>query len=316
MCARAPNTIKGYVASGKAFIKFAAARKWNCKVITSNMLCQFAVFERDSNKLKVDSIRIKLSNLRSFFQFFEVAWPETNTELQEMFDGMATFEFTAKRQAFPIQAHNLKKLEEFFLNAMSGCNFLDPRRQLDIEQLQIMFMFAMAHDAVLRVSEMLSLKWHHLTVSDLGIEIQINRSKTNQSGGPQIANCVNDNRCHTSTYQWYQIYKDKCPRNEEDWLFPSLTDYSCSITKRFFNKLVKKYSIVMDLDPKSTSSHSFRSGGTTDLVRAGATEQEVKRHGRWKSSSMVDCYFRPTNKEFQEQLIAITATKGELNFKI
>lgn len=68
----------------------------------------------------------------------------------------------------------------------------------------------------------------------------------------------------------------------------------------------------MQLDPKAVSSHSFRSGGATDMVLRGATREMVMRQGRWKSIEMVEIYFRPSTSAWQSFLRQNGTTRGTL----
>ena len=44
----------------------------------------------------------------------------------------------------------------------------------------------------------------------------------------------------------------------------------------------------MELDPKSYSWHSFRSGGASSAANNGISDRMLKRHGRWRSENVKD----------------------------
>lgn len=49
-------------------------------------------------------------------------------------------------------------------------------------------------------------------------------------------------------------------------------------------------------DPKIYTGHSFRVSGATALADAGITVTNLKRHGGWKSDSVVEGYLRESKK--------------------
>ena len=313
LCSVAVNTIKGYISAGRSFLTFLKNNlKKPSAIVDSDILCQFVVHEAEIKKLKMDSLRTKLSCLKKFYEFFQVSMCISDNELENTLKGIESFDFRGKRQAAAIQGSHLELLEKHFMTLTQT----DSRRCLSLEQIQVMTLFSVAQNGCFRMSEVLNLKWDQLKFSAIAIEITLSRSKTNQRGGPQLISIVKHEGDHCSAYEWIQLYKTLCPRNEEDWLFPDLSDYSQSIKTRKFNKMVKQYAEVMIMDPSTVSSHSFRAGGATDLVFNGASELDVKRQGRWKSSVMVDNYFRPTNVQFQTKLISLNATRGKFEYGI
>lgn len=42
------------------------------------------------------------------------------------------------------------------------------------------------------------------------------------------------------------------------------------------------------------ASHSLRAGFVTDALDAGATREQVQRHGRWTNIGSIDPYYRTT----------------------
>ena len=55
--------------------------------------------------------------------------------------------------------------------------------------------------------------------------------------------------------------------------------------------------------PKQYAGHSFRSGGATDLYRAGVTVDMLKKLGRWRSNA-VWFYIRDHQSDYEDEVIA------------
>ena len=62
------------------------------------------------------------------------------------------------------------------------------------------------------------------------------------------------------------------------------------LTTNAFNKILKD---VLGQDADNLSSHSFRAGLVTSLVRAGASDEMIQATGRW-SSQAFQCYMKKT----------------------
>ncbi|KAM4019375.1 uncharacterized protein ACNLHF_000079 [Anomaloglossus baeobatrachus] len=64
------------------------------------------------------------------------------------------------------------------------------------------------------------------------------------------------------------------------------------LTKYQFQAMFKQCLAKAGENPKEYGTHSFRIGAATEAARAGVTEAEVQRMGRWKSACFAR-YIRP-----------------------
>ena len=73
------------------------------------------------------------------------------------------------------------------------------------------------------------------------------------------------------------------------------------MTKRWFNATLKELlKNAVDYEKNVVSSHSFRSGVATMMARAGYSDQDIKRQGRWKSDAFLS-YIRLGRSQRLEQ---------------
>lgn len=60
------------------------------------------------------------------------------------------------------------------------------------------------------------------------------------------------------------------------------------MTKAFLNKFIKEaLQNVVDYEKWTVSSHSFRAGVATGMARAGYSDEEIQRQGRWRSEAFL-----------------------------
>ena len=58
------------------------------------------------------------------------------------------------------------------------------------------------------------------------------------------------------------------------------------VASHHFRTVLNKLLMSINLNPKLYSSHSLRSGRSTDLIKAGFTVEQVKRLGRWRLNAI------------------------------
>ena len=64
------------------------------------------------------------------------------------------------------------------------------------------------------------------------------------------------------------------------------------LTRTQFVFILKKCLLIIEIDPKRYSSHTFRIGAATNLAVDGASAGVIRNVGRWKSNAYKS-YIRP-----------------------
>lgn len=167
-------------------------------------------------------------------------------------------------------------------------NFLkSSRRLMDIRNaalIQVGFFGAF------KCSELVAIKWEHITFSQKGVEILIPKSKTDQSDEGQV--CVipygDKNLCPVKALE---IWQDYCGLSS-GFVFRRLSKseniLENGIKSNQLNVIIKQLAELAKL-PKaeSYSSHSLRRGFATEAARKGASFSSIMRQGRWHHEGTV-----------------------------
>ena len=146
----------------------------------------------------------------------------------------------------------------------------------------------LSHHALLRASELLTLKWEHIAfLGDTAtVSIPPAADKTNHRHDARVVTLPTTEASPLVTLL----------REQRDANMPVCT----SKTYRHWNSRVKRAAQLFGWGPGVTT-HAFRAGGATDYLQAGADPETVRRLGRWASDSF-QIYNRPQPTEIAREL--------------
>ena len=273
---------------------------WRCHTLSSDQLCQYVVYIHDNDKMKVSSIRTSFTNLKGFLSYFTSKLPDLS-DVDITLDGLSRCSVQTIKQASPIQGEHLAKLEKLFTGYdFDASNATTSRTYLTVDKLQFITISTVAHNGSFRINELLNMTWDNVLKTDNGYRLTIDHSKMNQQGPPQDVFVIYHDGNHTSGASWLDIYKQRCPSHY--WVFPHLSKENIPLPYSQFNRSVKYYTKQMGLDAKLFSSHSFRSGCTTDMIEAQVHPENIRKHARWASMDMISRYSRPDEYTWQSTL--------------
>ena len=132
-------------------------------------------------------------------------------------------------------------------------------------------MITLAHDAVLRSSELLALTWGDVETSPNGdCIVRIRRSKTDQTGHGAFAPVCQ------FTAQAVAAIK---PQNADS------SERIFDLSPNTISRRMKAAAEAAGLDPTNISSHSPRIGMAQDLAANGVSIAGLMQAGRWKAAS-------------------------------
>jgi integrase len=186
---------------------------------------------------------------------------------------------TAQKQKAALLVDDLRRMV-----APLGTSLLDRR-----DRALILLGFA----AALRRSELVALRVEDVRFEEEGLVLTLRRSKTNQEG-----------RLETIAVA-YGSEPGTCPvRALRAWLaaaglvggplFVGLTPQgglrTVALGDRMVAHVVKRRCRAVGMDPELVAGHSLRRGFATAAARAKKPDRMIKRHGRWKSTAMLDRY--------------------------
>lgn len=144
----------------------------------------------------------------------------------------------------------------------------------------------------LRVSELASLTFEDLTMDGNCFTFFIRESKTDQSGvGHQftVTSSAVESVCPCALIREYiELFNEKCGR----FLRRIGPDGRPTKSPVGVNKLGSYPKIVADFLglEGDFSGHTFRRSSATIMADGGATTLQLKRHGRWRSSTVAEDY--------------------------
>ena len=146
---------------------------------------------------------------------------------------------------------------------------------------------------LLRFSEVSHLTFSDISYTDLGMDIFISKSKTDQTRKGDwvaIASQPNSQFCPVAlTRKYFTLLP-----YDSGYIMPSMKNSSPdSATPLKYNTALRDLRSVLRLigvDPHGYGEHSGRRGGTTAAAAKGATLDELMIQGRWRSESMPRLY--------------------------
>jgi len=186
---------------------------------------------------------------------------------------------TAPHQKSALLVNDLRRMV-----APLGASLLDRR-----DRALILLGFA----AALRRSELVGLRFEDVRFEEEGLVLILRRSKTNQEG-----------RLETIAVA-YGSEPTTCPvRAVRTWLaaagivggplFVGMTRQGglrdAALGDRMVAHVVKRRCKAAGINPEHVAGHSLRRGFATAAARAKKPDRMIKRHGRWKSTAMLDRY--------------------------
>src|SRR3990167_3529220 len=143
-----------------------------------------------------------------------------------------------------------------------------------------------------RRSELIDITWESISFVKEGIEILIERSKTDQGGEGQVCAIPFGDGflCPvTALITWRE--QSRC---ESGHVFRHIKKGMVSnesIQPRQVNALIKSIAKVCEIpDAKNYSGHSFRRGFASEASKNNVPFASIKRQGRWRSDSTVMGY--------------------------
>jgi len=186
---------------------------------------------------------------------------------------------TAQHQKAALLVEDLRKMV-----APLGTSLLDRR-----DRALILLGFA----AALRRSELVGLRVEDVQVEEEGLVLTLRRSKTNQEGRLETIAVAYGSELTTCPVRALRAWLAAAGLGEGP-LFVGLTPQgglrAVALGDRMVAHVVKRRCRAVGIDSSEVAGHSLRRGFATAAARAKKPDRMIKRHGRWKSTAMLDRY--------------------------
>ena len=145
----------------------------------------------------------------------------------------------------------------------------------------------------LRFSEVSQLKISDISWTDLGLDIFIAKSKTDQTQKGDWVAIASQSTSRFCPVALTRKYMSLLPY-DSGFIMPSLKssapDPSSPLKYNTALRDLRSVLCMIGIDPRGYGEHSGRRGGTTAAANKGATLDELMIQGRWKSESMPRLY--------------------------
>lgn len=224
------------------------------------------------------SLGQQCSHLKSYNRTLGRAWLDATSlaRLQRVIRGVQKYDHSVPRRKLPITYAVLDDM----INAAR-------RRGATAATLQLMAMCLVAHNGLMRGSEICKLRYGDIlytTADCTRATAFMHKTKANKTGPREEALLRDFGPC--SALPFLRRHMDHLGAHAQDApLFPSFSDTGRAITPEEFKIAVRDLLAQAGYPAGLYSGHSFRSGGATDLFHAGCRIEAIKFQGRWRSDA-------------------------------
>ena len=148
----------------------------------------------------------------------------------------------------------------------------------------------LAFGALLRVSELVALRWADLNQQEDRVTVFVARAKNDQEeAGRSTFISLPHNSPGRFLLEAYKTMVTSAPLSP---IFPSFSNPSVPISPDTFRSLL--YRLCSKCGVPRMTPHALRGGGANFSIISGASAPEVQRRGRWKSAAGMSPYITDT----------------------
>lgn len=236
--------------------------------------------------LKPTTIKCYLKAIKYWHKINNFIDPTDDGRVKQFYAGIRKTYGEPLKKAKPITLEDLIKIDKFLSD------------RDDFNSVRNKALFLIGFFAALRRSELVNIRFEHLTFSNKGLQILIPRSKTDQDGNGQVVTLPFMNSlCPVLALKaWLKKSKIK-----EGFIWPSVNVNGILGSERniggdMIYYLIKQIAIDCNLEhPEMYSGHSLRRGFATEASKKGVGVESLMKHGRWESVQTVMGYIEHAN---------------------
>ena len=263
------STSRSYLSSWRFFKHFCNAIDKPYLPAAEHTVALFATYLHEQ-KLRPSTIRCKLSAVAFHHKINQLHSPSDNYLVKHLLKG---FDKTSlpKKVRLPIQEKLLTRLLEAIPVVIS--------EQREAFRLQVLF--ASMYHAALRVSETCPSKVtdHALRHSNVVVRkssVLLTFASFKHSAGENVSIKLTNKYIVLLLKKWMKV---KTPQSGLLFDDSSLQ----KLTRAYIALKLKCVLHHLNINPELYGTHSFRIGKTSDLANRGASSEQIRLFGRWKS---------------------------------
>lgn len=280
--ARANETKRTYNNAVKQYKQFCIERDYDLLPGEPDQVIQYLTYLALSRKLSASTIRTHFSGIRAFYR---EALGRNNFTFDDVvvgcLNGIQRTIGVRQRSAGALQAEDLQRIVQTL-----------PRKNGELTKTAIRdrALVLVMYAAALRASDVANIRRVDVTFEDRGALLFLRSSKTDQMHKGEYIGIGPGEHPATCPVRALRAWLDLIP--DAEFAFCGLTSPR-PVSRQHISRTIKKMVHAIGLDPDLYSSHSPRSGITTDLNAAAAPSAVVQERTRHKSAAMVARYHHP-----------------------
>jgi len=272
---KSKNTLRAYRSDFIDFNNFC--KKYNFQSMPSNPKVIGLYLTNLSNKNKYSTLKRRLNSINVIHKLKGFHIDTRHPLIRENLIGIKRKIGINQKGKKPLLYNNLIKIINFINNKIVNNNLLLIRDKA---------ILLLGFSGGFRRSEIANLNHDDLEFVREGLKININFSKNDQFGQGYIKGIPkfeNHDICPVMACKNWLNVRDKS----------KIKLFYCS--DKTISLIVKKYTSLIELDPRLYSGHSLRSGFATSTANMGADERSIMQMTGHKSTEMVRRYIKDAN---------------------
>jgi site-specific recombinase XerD len=273
--AYAPNTIRAFRADFEEFEEYCKSSKRRSLPAAPQTIAEF-IDSQISRGIRATTVKRKLVSLAAVHRLSDLGDPTKSSTVRISVRRMCRKLGAAYKQALPVTSSMLEKMLKATDNSLAG---LRDRALLRI-----------AYDTLARRSEIITLKFEDIEVSDDGAAIHLKQSKTDQNAEGRWLSI--SSKTLKAINAW-----SKAAKIESGYIIRAINRHGHvsdrRITPEQISRNLKKLALQAGLpqeNVKRISGHSLRVGAAQDWARRGASLPQLMILGRWDKPDTVIRY--------------------------
>lgn len=249
---------------------------------TTEMLLQY--LNHYAASLNPKTLKRRLIAIKHWHTFQGVPDPTIHPLIKKALSGILHVHGKPAEKAKPLSAEQLTKITDVL------------KQQKSIANIRNNALLQAGFFGAFRRSELIALRWEHITLVPQGMEILIPRSKTDQEGIGEVIALPYGNRllCPVSALnEWHSQLSSPSSGPVFCRLLKNQTPTPQALTAQSINNIIKSVVKTCQFpDPENYSGHSLRRGFATTASQQGATLGSIMRQGRWRNETTVYGYIQ------------------------
>lgn len=274
------NTLKSYSSDWKHYSNWCKSYSLTNLPATPETVAYYLT--DISSDYKVSTLERRLATISKVHKLVDEESPISDPKVTELMKALRRTKGTKKRKVKPLLSPHIKKICDNL-----GDSLIDHRDRT---------LLLLGFSGGLRRSELVSLTTPLLNITEKGLKLTIEKSKTDQEGAGRQIGITYGSNFSTCPIRSYKRWLEESGIGE-GYIFRSITRHgrmkSSALSPQSVALVVKKRVEEIGLEPSKFSGHSLRAGFVTEAFQNGASTIAVKNTTGHSTDRVLQEYYRP-----------------------